>query len=69
MSPRFVETAIPGVVVVEVAALWASAIVCWRALSVAASTAPVGGTPRADWKAINASVSSGVQVPSTGPVQ
>jgi hypothetical protein len=47
----------------------ASAIAFWSAAIVAASTVPVGGTPSATWKFFRASVSAGVQVPSTGPVQ
>ncbi len=39
------------------------------AATVAASTAPVGLTPNSVWNSFSASVSAGVQVPSTGPSQ
>src|SRR6187431_3354844 len=43
-----------------------SAMAFSNAAMVAASTTPVGSTPSSVWKAMRASVSSGVQMPSTG---
>ena len=56
-------------VVVDVTAACPSAMASSSASNVAVSTSPLGVTPRAVWNAVSASVSSGVQVPSTGPVQ
>jgi hypothetical protein len=60
VGPAVVGVEDAGTVVVDVAAAFPCAIACSKAASVAASTAPVGGTPRSVWKRISASVSSGV---------
>ena len=45
------------------------AIAFFTAVTVAASTVPVGLTPSSVWKLLRASVSAGVHSPSTGPSQ
>jgi hypothetical protein len=60
---------VAGAVVVVVGTSVTLVSACWKAASVAASTAPVGSTPSAVWNAFSASVSCGDQVPSIGPVQ
>ena len=56
-------------VVVVVAAVRSLAMACSKAAKVAASMLPEGGTPSAVWNFLSASVSSGVHIPSMGPVQ